>query len=51
MIFINNKYTTTYYSIINNANSRTITEGYTENHHIIPKCLGGDNSHKNERSS
>lgn len=47
MIFIQNKYTTTYYSIIQNAKSRTITEGYTENHHIIPKCLDGDNSSDN----
>jgi hypothetical protein len=46
MIFIDNKYTNIYYSIINRAKSRTIS-GYTENHHIIPKSLGGDNSHEN----
>jgi len=47
MIFIKNKYTTWYYNIINNAKSRNITEGYTENHHIIPKSLGGNNSKDN----
>jgi hypothetical protein len=46
MIFIDNKYTRIYYSIIENAKSRTIS-GYTENHHIIPKSLGGDNSQDN----
>lgn len=46
MLFINNKYTTVYYDIINNAKSR-IVEGYTEKHHIIPKSLGGDNSSNN----
>lgn len=40
LIFLDNKYTKWYYAII--ANARTnIPCGYTENHHIIPKCLGG----------
>jgi hypothetical protein len=43
MIFINNKYTTWYNSIITTAQSRTIV-GYVEKHHIIPKSLGGSNS-------
>ena len=38
MIFIENKYTHWYYNIVNNATSRII-EGYTENHHIIPKSF------------
>lgn len=55
MIFINNKYTTTYYNIIEKAKARNLTTkkeaknvlGYAERHHIIPKCLGGDNSKTN----
>ena len=46
MIFIQNKYTRIYYTIIERAKSRTIS-GYTENHHIIPKSLGGNNSKDN----
>jgi len=46
MIFIDNKYTSWYYNIVNNAKSRTIT-GYTEKHHIIPKSCGGTNSKDN----
>ena len=38
MIFIDNKYTRWYYSIITSANSR-IPTGYTEKHHIIPKSF------------
>ena len=40
MIFINNKYTGWYYSIVNSAMLRD-NMGYTERHHIIPKSLGG----------
>jgi len=39
-MFIDNKYTRWYFKIINNAKMRTIT-GYVENHHIIPRSLGG----------
>jgi hypothetical protein len=46
MIFIDNKYTNWYNSIINKAKLRTI-DGYTEKHHIIPSSLGGDNSKEN----
>lgn len=46
MLFIDNKYTRTYYTIIERAKSRTIST-YTENHHIIPKSLGGNNSKDN----
>ena len=48
MIFIQNKYTHIYYSIISNAKSRTLPEDtYTEKHHIIPKSLGGSNAKDN----
>jgi len=48
MIFIENKYTKIYYSIIDSAKSRTLSqETYTEKHHTIPKSLGGDNSTEN----
>jgi hypothetical protein len=49
MIFINNKYTTIYYQIIEKARSKNIKTkkeaksilGYVERHHIIPKSIGG----------
>lgn len=47
MIFIDNKYTKCYYSIINNAKSRISINGYMERHHIIPKSLGGNNKKEN----
>lgn len=47
MVFINNKYTNTYFKIIKAAQARTSIDGYTENHHIIPKCLGGSNEKDN----
>jgi ribosomal protein L9 len=46
MLFIDNKYTRWYYTIINRAKSREIS-GYIEKHHILPKCLGGSNDHSN----
>ena len=45
-MFIENKYTKWYYSIIENAKNRIINE-YTEKHHIIPKSLNGNNSKDN----
>jgi hypothetical protein len=48
MIFIQNKYTRIYYSIISNAQSRILPDDvYTEQHHIIPKSLGGSNEKSN----
>jgi NUMOD3 motif len=48
MIFINNKYTLWYYSIINNAQTRILpSTSYTEKHHIIPKSLTGTNDKHN----
>ncbi len=38
MLFIDNKYTHWYYSIIQKPQTKT---GYTESHHVIPKSLGG----------
>lgn len=45
-MFIENKYSRTYFSIIVRAQSRTLA-GYGELHHIIPRSLGGSNSHEN----
>lgn len=44
--FINNKYTIWYYNLIAKARNRT-NKGYIENHHIIPRALGGDHSKEN----
>jgi hypothetical protein len=46
MIFINNKYTNWYDALIIKAKNRTI-HGYTENHHIIPRSLGGTDDKNN----
>jgi len=46
MIFIDNKYTKTYYAIVESA-TQNPHNGYTEKHHIVPKSLGGDNTKKN----
>ena len=35
-----------YDSLIERANTRLVN-GYVEKHHIIPKCIGGDNSKQN----
>lgn len=43
-MFLNNKYTKWYWKIIKN---NIVEEGYTESHHIIPKCMGGDNHKDN----
>ncbi len=47
MIFIDNKYTKWYNSIISNAKTRRAILDYTEKHHIVPKSLGGNNSKEN----
>jgi len=47
-MYLDNKYTTWYYSIINKAFGRVLpTETYTEKHHIIPSSLGGTNDKNN----
>ena len=45
-MFKENKYTKYYFSIINNCTNRVI-KGYTENHHIVPKSLGGTDDDTN----
>lgn len=45
-MYLQNKYTTWYFSIINNARDRALS-GYAERHHIIPKSLGGSNNKSN----
>lgn len=48
MIFIANKYTRIYFSIIKNAKSRTLLKTeYKEKHHIIPRSLGGSDDIEN----
>ena len=48
MIFIPNRYTRIYYSIVERAQQRSLPESvYTETHHIIPKSLGGSNNFDN----
>lgn len=47
-MFIQSKYSRTYYSIIHKALSRIdSTESYYEKHHIVPKSLGGSNDQSN----
>lgn len=46
MLFIDNKYSRWYNTIIKRAQTRTII-GYIEKHHIIPKSLGGSNVKSN----
>lgn len=48
-MLINNKYKKIYFRIINNAifKSRNKNNSYYENHHIIPKSLGGPNTPNN----
>ena len=45
-MYLPNKYTRTYYNIINRARERVVDD-YTESHHIIPRSLGGNNSKQN----
>ena len=45
-MYLQNKYTRIYYSIINRAKNR-ILEGYREQHHIIPLSLGGKDEKEN----
>jgi hypothetical protein len=45
-MYLTNKYTRWYYNIIQRAQTRSIS-GYTEQHHIIPRSLGGNNTKDN----
>ena len=47
-MFIDNKYTNWYYTIISNAKSRVLdAKTYKEKHHIVPKSFGGNNAESN----
>jgi hypothetical protein len=45
-MYLQNKYTHCYYSIVDRAKARS-TVGYFERHHIIPKSLGGSDKASN----
>jgi len=45
-MYLQNKYTQCYYNIVEQAKARS-TVGYFEQHHIIPKSLGGSNDASN----
>ena len=42
-MFLENKYSRAYFTIIEAAKARKTLDGYFEKHHIIPKSLGGSN--------
>lgn len=46
MLFIDNKYTKWYFGIISSAKQKPST-GYTEKHHIIPRCMKGSDKNDN----
>lgn len=46
-MFLDNKYSTWYWSIINYALNRNKPSVYTERHHITPRCMGGLDSQTN----
>lgn len=47
-MYLQNKYTVWYYSIIDNAKLRSLPKDtYIEKHHIIPRSMGGDDHNSN----
>jgi hypothetical protein len=47
-MYLDNKYTSIYFNLINRAKSRILDHStYVERHHIIPKSLGGSNKKDN----
>lgn len=47
-MFLSNKYTIWYFSIVESAKRRHLCDSiYVEKHHILPKSMGGDNSKDN----
>lgn len=47
-MFLDNKYTSLYYKIINKARESTVdSTDNIQHHHIIPKCMGGSNERSN----
>lgn len=48
MEYINNKYTTIYYKIIDNARrQKRVKKNGFQSHHIVPKCIGGTDDPNN----
>lgn len=47
MIFLENKYSRWYRSLIQKASRRDVSSTVTEKHHIVPACLGGSDEKKN----
>jgi len=45
--FVKNKYSKWYNSLIQKAQQRETLSGYKENHHIVPRSLGGSNDNSN----
>lgn len=45
-MFNDSKYTIWYYKIINNAKQRILVSGKNK-HHIVPRCMGGNNDSSN----
>jgi len=46
--FLNNKYTRTYFSILENRRKLGMPNCYSESHHIIPKSIGGKDKRTNK---
>lgn len=46
-MFLQNKYHKWYFDIIKNAQERQSVEGYSEVHHIVPRCMGGKDAKSN----
>ncbi len=46
-MYLQNKYRSCYYALIEKAKSRTVHPIVVERHHVIPKSLGGSNSKEN----
>lgn len=47
-MYLQNKYTKIYNSIIDRAKSRTLPQdNYVEEHHVVPKSIGGNDSKDN----
>ena len=46
-MFKDSAWTYRYFKLISHARKRTLTNGYSEMHHVIPKCMGGNNDSTN----
>ena len=45
-LFLDNKYARAYWALVDSRKNKK-AEGYTETHHIIPRCLGGTDDESN----